>query len=627
MKKFLYLLLILSSFIPESNSQNCTGDSVVIYHRHEVYGGLLITTDTFEIATGIQKNYQREISGSSSYVFNYYHSSYFIRTYIERNAQNDTTSYYEFQGTGTGYDNLFKKDITYDPVTNLITSRFTYQGSGSIWNLFSQEFWIYNSDNKLINYTTLRDNGSGTLENDKNVLYNYSGSKLDEIVYQTGQLSTWENSYRYLISYDASAVRDSIILENWDTNLVLWADSAKFNYDASNNYFAQIYWSKLYFDTVNNEYYSDTICLVLDTFNLARSYYSRLNHNQNIREDVYDYIRNHQVSIYQSTLGAGCFNESTNTFDTNGVVISYNSSSMCFMPQGHSGTYQYDSIYRPVTAHTDSYMGSGDYHYSHNYYYTVPDSISFRYLTMQELNFVACIDDSSNTAAIVLGGCGPYRFQWYPSTGLSSDTVKEPKIYINDTLTYLITVTDSLGNTASTTLFAAPSVIASLSVDSTTCVSCPFTLIADYYSPLGTINVTYQWYRNDSLIDGATQQNYSADINGIYRVEVTSPSPNPCTSSSLEFFVLNNQVQIFDVRTISIYPNPANEFIMVEGLPKNAVVKIFDLTGKDLSISTAWNSDDDDLKISINQLSTGFYFVVVDYSDYHSRIKLMVIQE
>lgn len=63
MKKFLYLLLILSSFIPESNSQNCTGDSVVIYHRREVYGGLLITTDTFEIATGIRKIIKEKFQG------------------------------------------------------------------------------------------------------------------------------------------------------------------------------------------------------------------------------------------------------------------------------------------------------------------------------------------------------------------------------------------------------------------------------------------------------------------------------------------------------------------------------------------------------------------------------------
>ncbi len=626
MKEKLTLLIFFALFSSKAFTQNCTGDSVVIVHRFEEYGNSNeINTDSFDVLTGSVVRCHRGF-GMNGNVYASRSIGTFTRYHIERNGQNDTTSFYSFNGTGTGYTYQDKRLLTYDPLTNFITSRLIYRGSGTTWAITSQEDYTYNSDNNLIEYVQLKDNGSGTLENLNKTSYNYTGSRLDDIVYQTGQGSTWNNSIRYTISYNASDIRDSLSLETWDTTLVNWFDSAKYNYNPLNNYYVQLYMSNTYFDTINNYFITDTICLVLDTLNLPISYYSDLDAHVYINEFRYGYINNKQVLLFSSSNDGGCFIENTNSFDANGVKIAWGGPSNCFMSAYHTGSINYDPLYRPRSSETYSSVGSGDYHYYNRYNYADPNSISFRYLSVEDMNYIYCDSDSMNTGAIVLGGCGPYHFQWTPSTGLSSDTVKEPKIFINDTLTYFITVTDSVGNTASTTLFTTPYLSASITLDSTSCMSCPYSLVAHYYSPSGPTSVLYQWYRNDSAIAGATQQIYLSPIAGIYRVEIRTNFPPNCTSSSVELYFIPNKIEEPEFMNISIYPNPAKDIATIKGLPKDAVIKMFDLTGRCISFQGEWNSNDEEFKINTSSLKSSFYFIDIEYREFHSQMNLIVLE-
>lgn len=625
-KKLFSLLFSFTFLVALSFGQNCTGDSVVITKVHQYSPGETYSTitDTFKIASGINKRFERRIEPTNGNVYSYTSTQTFNRTYIERNLQNDTSSYYSYIGTGSGYAYNENIIFTYDTITNLITSRLAYNAAGNTWVLFSEENWIYNSNNKLINHSLVNDtNGTGAFTNIFNNSYNYNGAHLNEIIFQIGNGNTWVDSCRYIISYNAYGIRDSLETQSWDSLSALWVDDAKFNYDSADNYFVHLYSVKLVYDSLMSQYYTDSTCLVLDTFNLIRSSYHMFDREQVTQYYIYDYIHGRQVILFSSTNDWGCFNEQNNSYDSNGVYLGYYGPSTCFTQYYHGYGINYDSTYRPLSYGTSLSGGCCGTNYDYTYYYANDSSIYLNYLTQDEMYYIHCIGNTIHTSAIVLGGCGPYHFQWSPSIGLSSDTIKEPEIYLTDTITYYITVTDSLGHTASTSFLAGPSVIASIT-DTAYCLNCPAHLTANYYSTIGAINPTYQWFRNDTAIAGATQQDYTATTSGDYTVSITYTFRGTCTSTSPSYFFLYDDINTLESFSLTLYPNPANDHAIINGMPKGSIIHIFDLSGRSTSFEGEWNSTGNQFTINTSRLSASIYFVDVEFQGQHSRLKLAV---
>ncbi|MBX7108528.1 MAG: putative metal-binding motif-containing protein [Chitinophagales bacterium] len=78
---------------------------------------------------------------------------------------------------------------------------------------------------------------------------------------------------------------------------------------------------------------------------------------------------------------------------------------------------------------------------------------------------------------------------------------------------------------------------------------------------------TYQWYRNDSIVAGATGQNYTATITGAYSVLITNQSN--CSNTSPVTAViyncrLNDDTEHFGNATLYLYPNPSSGNFVVE---------------------------------------------------------------
>lgn len=624
--KLFSLLFSFTFLVALSFGQNCTGDSVVITKKHQYSPGetYSVVTDTFKIASGINKRIERRIEPTNGNVYTYTNTQNFLRTYIERNSQNDTSNFYSYTGTGSGYDFNEKIIFTYDTVTNFITSRLEYNGTGNTWVLFSEENWIYNSNNKLINHSMVKDTGgTGAFINIYNTSYNYNGECLNDIIFQIGNGNTWVDSYRYIISYDTFGIRDSLATQIRDSLNILWVDDAKFNYDSADNYYVHMPSVKLVYDSGQSQYFTDSTYIVLDTFNLVRSSYHMFDRQQITQYYIYDYFHERQVIIYSNTNDWGCFNEQNISYDTNGVYIGYNGPSTCFMQYYHGYGIIYDSTYRPLSYGTSLAGGCCGTNYNYTYFYANDTSIYLNYLTQDELYYMRCIGNTINTNAIVLGGCGPYHFQWSPSIGLSSDTAKEPEIYLTDTITYFITVTDSLGHTSSTSFFAAPSVIASIA-DTAYCLNCPAHLTANYYSTIGTINPIYQWFRNDTAIAGATQQDYTATLSGEYTVSITYTFRGTCTSTSHSYFFLYDDINTLESSSPTLYPNPANDHAIINGIPKGSIIHIFDLSGRSTSFEGEWNSTLNQFTINTSRLSASIYFVDVEFQRQHSRLKLAV---
>ena len=125
---------------------------------------------------------------------------------------------------------------------------------------------------------------------------------------------------------------------------------------------------------------------------------------------------------------------------------------------------------------------------------------------------------------------------------------------------------------------------ASISTDIKTVIYEPFTVKMTANS--GT-NLSYQWLKDEVIIDNATTNIYEAKKSGKYKVSVTKDG---ClkTSEALTISIqipLANESEIGE-ETVQIYPNPSQgKFKIV--LPKtlqNAEIQLFDILGRERSV-------------------------------------------
>ena len=88
---------------------------------------------------------------------------------------------------------------------------------------------------------------------------------------------------------------------------------------------------------------------------------------------------------------------------------------------------------------------------------------------------------------------------------------------------------------------------------------------------------TYQWFLNGTAIVGANAQTYTPTANGTYTVSVTNTST--CTGQSANFSVTNVGVDIINATGLSIYPNPTDGQVFLQGGMANTV-EIFAADGR-----------------------------------------------
>ncbi len=115
----------------------------------------------------------------------------------------------------------------------------------------------------------------------------------------------------------------------------------------------------------------------------------------------------------------------------------------------------------------------------------------------------------------------------------------------------------------------------------------------------------HQWVRCDSNykpIIGATNNWYTATQVGNYAVIVKRGS---CidTSDCINFNPASISENILDF--ISLFPNPAESYITIQNLPKDASLKIYSIEGK--IVNTLSNS----ATIDISKLTTGLYYLEI----------------
>lgn len=132
---------------------------------------------------------------------------------------------------------------------------------------------------------------------------------------------------------------------------------------------------------------------------------------------------------------------------------------------------------------------------------------------------------------------------------------------------------------------------------------------------------TYQWYKNNEVITGATANKYKATTEGAYHIVRTFDG---CQSLSPMYNVYTPcKLSLDQVNDISVYPNPSNNTFTID-LPQpfdnDSKVTLSDITGKTIE-TFQWNAEQ---KLIIgNQLVAGAYIITLTDNNAFKHIKVM----
>ncbi len=117
---------------------------------------------------------------------------------------------------------------------------------------------------------------------------------------------------------------------------------------------------------------------------------------------------------------------------------------------------------------------------------------------------------------------------------------------------------------------------------------------------------SYQWYMDNQPIVGETQQCYNipVDLGATYQVEVFFA--NGCVLSQ-PITMTSGLNELFDSK-ITLYPNPANQFVTIESVKSEFKYQLMDLNGRVISMNKTFSKMH---MIDISILSKGIYQVAI----------------
>jgi len=117
--------------------------------------------------------------------------------------------------------------------------------------------------------------------------------------------------------------------------------------------------------------------------------------------------------------------------------------------------------------------------------------------------------------------------------------------------------------------------------------------------------VSFQWVTCPTFapIAGATSQLFTAEQNGNYAVIATDA--NGCVDTSSCVSIVNVGLEGFEANNISIYPNPTEDFIVIDFTAATATVEILDIQGKLIRTMSIESGN----QVSLKNEQSAVYFV------------------
>ncbi|MDT3738760.1 MAG: T9SS type A sorting domain-containing protein [Candidatus Kapabacteria bacterium] len=140
-----------------------------------------------------------------------------------------------------------------------------------------------------------------------------------------------------------------------------------------------------------------------------------------------------------------------------------------------------------------------------------------------------------------------------------------------------------------------------------------------------------QWYYNGNAISGARAKTYDAKtVEGAYKVQC---SISGCKSEFSEVYnyTVNSVNFHSDETLVKIYPNPSNELINIDlNLPESNTVKLsicdLQMSEIDIILNTETVETSKRITYSTGKLSSGIYYLRLDYDSNSHYYKLIVVK-
>ena len=242
----------------------------------------------------------------------------------------------------------------------------------------------------------------------------------------------------------------------------------------------------------------------------------------------------------------------------------------------------------------------------------IPPALPPLSATASNTNLTCSLSCTATATATANWGTPPYIYTWNTSpiqhTQIATGLCAGP---------HTVTIVDSLMATASATITvavhppASPVITANGAVLSTS-----------------SVTTSYQWYKNDTLITGATSAHYTVTQNGNYTIVVANGNCND-TSNVYNFHTIGINNLSMD-NSVEVFPNPATNQITIQfttATKQNVVIEIKNELGQRVKMigSKQLTIDKNEMIVNIADLPAGVYFVQIQ--DQNNTINKKFIKE
>ncbi|HXC04466.1 MAG TPA: T9SS type A sorting domain-containing protein [Bacteroidia bacterium] len=205
----------------------------------------------------------------------------------------------------------------------------------------------------------------------------------------------------------------------------------------------------------------------------------------------------------------------------------------------------------------------------------------------------------------VLTASGNLSFLWSPATSLNNTSGLSVKAFPDSSMIYTITGLDTNGTCKTVSFLSLP-------VNPSPVIP----LISSNFDVLTSSSFSgNQWYLNGNTLSASINQTDTVNQNGTYVVCVTNTKGCIACSAPFVFGAMGISENSLGA-TVSVYPNPANDYVMIEyTLPEEEKLnlELFDLSGKLILsmpteiLSTGFHSS----RLTISSLDKGFYILKI----------------
>ena len=310
-----------------------------------------------------------------------------------------------------------------------------------------------------------------------------------------------------------------------------------------------------------------------------------------------------------------------------------------------SSVYVYINPYAPVISWNLGYLWTTGGYYSYQWYrngIAIPGATSVSYHPADTGYYKVVIEDygCNNTSDEIQIDCnfanvpvpgiywdgarlnappGFSAYQWYLN-GNPISAADTSFLQTTEFGTYKVSITGNFNCTSISAEFNFSCNVAAPAPPPVNWNSPQFSTLTGYAS--------YQWYRNDTAITGATTNTYTPGATqfGFYKVAVTNNLNCSSTSDPKPYFITASNDLILADASLRYYPNPVSGTLFIDVTMqsnKKIISTLYDLSGKRIRQQSLKQGRN---QIQLEHLSSGMYQLEVQYGVERKVVKVIVVR-